>query len=214
MTASPAGRLHPHGQGLVIGLTGGIGSGKSTVGHMLVELGAHLVDTDAISRQLTAPRGLALPHIVQAFGPEALDASGAMDRQRMRALAFADPQTLERLEAILHPLIGQEADRQARAAAAGQHIVFDVPLLAEAGRRWRDRVDKVLVIDAEPATQIARVMQRSGWSREAVEAVLAKQASRTQRKALADHVLLNEGLSLPSLRAEVQKLWHVWNNAA
>lgn len=199
---------------LVIGLTGGIGSGKSTVGKMLTELGAHLVDTDAISRALTAPGGAAIPHIAQQFGADLIDAHGAMDRARMREIAFADPAARTRLEGILHPLIGQHADAHAALAAPGQHIVFDVPLLAEAGERWRKKVDRILVVDASPETQIARVMARSGWTRAAVEAVLAQQASREARRALADHTLLNEGLSLEELRSEVEKLWRLWNNAA
>ncbi|WP_286743338.1 dephospho-CoA kinase [Aquabacterium sp. UBA2148] len=210
----PAGSRHPHGQGLVIGLTGGIGSGKSTVSQMLTDLGAHLVDTDAISRSLTAPGGGAIPHIAEHFGEHLIDAQGAMDRARMRELAFADPAALARLEGILHPLIGQQADAHARIAAPGQHIVYDVPLMAESGRRWRDKVDHILVIDTEPETQIARVMVRSGWPREAVEAVLAKQATRETRRAIADHVILNEGLSLEELRDEVGKLWRLWNNGS
>lgn len=214
MGLSPAApRQRPPGHGLVVGLTGGIGSGKSTVSQMLVDLGAHLIDTDAISRSLTAPGGLAIPLIASHFGPQFIDPQGAMDRARMRELAFADPGALARLEGILHPLIGQQADAQAQRAAPTQHIVYDVPLLAESGRRWRDKVDRILVIDAEPQTQIARVMVRSGWSREAVEQVLAKQATREIRRALADHVILNEGKSLEELRAEVEKLWRLWNNA-
>jgi dephospho-CoA kinase len=206
------GARHPHGRGLVIGLTGGIGSGKSTVSRMLTDLGAHLVDTDAISRSLTSAGGAAIPHIAQHFGGHLIDPHGAMDRTRMRELAFADASVLARLEGILHPLIGQQADAHARVALPGQHIVYDVPLLAESGRRWRDKVDHILVIDTEPETQIARVMARSGWPREAVEAVLAKQATREMRQAIADHVILNEGLSLEELRDEVGKLWRLWNN--
>lgn len=208
------GSRHPHGKGLVIGLTGGIGSGKSTVSQMLTDLGAHLVDTDAISRSLTSAGGAAIPHIASHLGEQLIDPQGAMDRTRMRELAFADPTVLARLEGILHPLIGQHADAHARTAAPGQHIVYDVPLLAESGRRWRDKVDHILVIDAEPETQIARVMVRSGWPREAVEAVLAKQATRELRRAIADHVILNEGLSLEELRNEVGKLWRLWNNGS
>ena len=202
------------GLGLTVGLTGGIGSGKSTVSQMLAELGAHIVDTDAISRGLTAPGGAAIDAIAQHFGPDFIDASGAMDRTRMRELAFADPSAMARLEGILHPLIGQQADAQAQRAAPGQTIVYDVPLLAESGRSWKDKVDRVLVIDCEPETQIARVMARSGWPRDAVEKVLAKQARRETRLALADDVILNEGLSLQELRAEVEKLWRLWNNGA
>ncbi len=198
------------GLGLKIGLTGGIGSGKSTVSQMLVDLGAHLVDTDAISRSLTAPGGAAIPSIARHFGPEFIDEQGAMHRARMREHAFHNPTALHQLEGILHPLIGQHADAHAALAAPGQHVVYDVPLLAESGTRWKDKVDRILVIDAEPETQIARVMVRSGWPREAVEAVLAKQATRELRRALADHVILNEGLSLDELRAQVMGIWQDW----
>ena len=195
---------------LIIGLTGGIGSGKSTVSRMLVDLGAHLVDTDAISRALTASGGAAMPLIVREFGADMADAQGAMDRERMRTLAFADPGALARLEAILHPLIGLHAEMAAAQARPDQHIVFDVPLLAESGRRWKDIVDRVLVIDCLPETQITRVMARSGWPREAVERVLAKQADRGTRLAVADDVILNEGLSLEALRDEVARVWSTW----
>lgn len=198
---------------LTIGLTGGIGSGKSTVSQMLVDLGAHLVDTDAISRALTAPGGAAIPHISQQFGEDFIDPTGAMDRVRMRELAFTDPSAMARLEAILHPLIGLHADQHARLALPNQHIIYDVPLLTESGRKWKDKVDRILVVDCEPETQIARVMARSGWPREVVEAVLAKQAQRETRRALADHVILNEGLSLAELRQQVEQLWALWHQA-
>ncbi len=196
---------------LQIGLTGGIGSGKSTVSQMLVDLGAHLVDTDAISRSLTAPGGAAIGAIARHFGPDFIDEHGAMHRARMREHAFHNPDALHHLEAILHPLIGEQAATRAALARPDQHIVYDVPLLAESGSRWKDKVDRILVIDAEPDTQIARVMVRSGWPREAVEAVLAKQATREMRRALADHVILNEGLSLEQLRAEVERVWQGWS---
>lgn len=209
-------RVHPNAGSVMpiqtIGLTGGIGSGKSTVGQMLVDLGAHLVDTDAISRALTAPGGHAIDAIRQAFGPGMIDAQGAMDRARMRTLAFSDPTALARLETILHPLIGQQADAHAAAAAPGQVVVYDVPLMVESGRRWRDKVDRILVVDALPETQIQRVMARSGWQRPAVEAVLAKQASREQRRAAADHVILNDGITLQQLQQQVRELWDLWNN--
>ena len=202
----------PTPRGLVIGLTGGIGSGKSTVATMLTELGAHLVDTDAIARALTAPGGLAIPEIAAAFGDDFIDSDGAMNRDRMRELAFSDPGALMRLQAILHPLITQASEVQARQANPGQVVVFDVPLLAESGSRWKDRVDKVLVIDCPSETQIQRVMARSGWTREAVQAVLAKQATRESRCAVADHIILNDGLSLEELRQEVKNVWRLWNN--
>jgi len=196
-----------------IGLTGGIGSGKSTVGQMLVALGAHLVDTDAISRSLTAAGGLAMPAIEAAFGPDMLAADGALDRARMRTLAFANPEVLQGLEAILHPLIGQQTQVLAQQAQPDQRIVFDVPLLVEALPRWRPLMDRIVVVDCLPDTQIERVMARSGWSREAVEQVLMKQAQREHRLAVADHVLHNEGKTLEQLREQVAGLWHLWNNA-
>lgn len=195
-----------------IGLTGGIGSGKSTVAHMLVQLGAKLVDTDAISRQLTAPGGRAIPLVHMRFGPEAIDANGALDRAHMRELVFRDPEARLALESILHPLIHDETERQGHEAAAGQVVVFDVPLLVEAGQRWRDRVDRILVIDCRPETQVERVIRRSGWTRQTVERVIAQQAARAQRLAVADDVIVNDGLPLPDLEAAVHRLWRHWGN--
>ena len=189
-----------------IGLTGGIGSGKSTVAAALVELGgALLVDTDAISRSLTAPGGGAMPAIEAQFGARFVASNGALDRAAMRELAFHDPKAKQALEAILHPMIGAETARQAALAAPGQHVVFDVPLLVESGR-WRRLVDRVLVVDCDEATQIARVMARSGLSEAAVRAILAQQATRAQRRAAADAVIHNEGLTLSQLRDEVGRL--------
>ena len=193
---------------LRIGLTGGIGSGKSTVATALAALGASIVDTDAIARSLTQPGGAAIAAIAAQFGAEFVDASGALDRSRMRELAFADPAARQRLEAILHPLIRAETARQAE-AAQGTAIVFDVPLLIESGR-WREQVERVLVVDCREATQVERVMARSGWTREAVQAVLAQQASRRSRRAGADAVIYNDGLSHEELRAEVRALWEGW----
>ena len=192
-----------------MGLTGGIGSGKSAVAAMLADLGACLVDTDAIARQITAPGGAAIPALRAQFGAAIIDAQGGLDRERMRALAFAQHETRRLLEGLLHPLIGQEAERQAAAAAPGQPVVFDIPLLVESGR-WRARVDRVLVIDCETETQIARVMQRSGWERAAVERVIAQQATREQRRAAADAVIYNEGLDMQRLRQAVNELWRCW----
>ncbi len=193
---------------LRIGLTGGIGSGKSTVAAALAALGASVIDTDAIARSLTQPGGAAIAAITAQFGAAFVDASGALDRSRMRELAFADPAARQRLEAILHPLIRAETARQAD-AAQGTAIVFDVPLLIESGR-WREQVDRVLVVDCREATQVERVMARSGWTREAVQAVLAQQASRRSRRAGADAVIHNDGLSHEELRAEVRALWEGW----
>lgn len=193
---------------LRIGLTGGIGSGKSTVARLLVERGAALIDTDAIARSLALPGGAAIDAIRSQFGPSAVDSAGALDRAYMRDLVFADTSAKAQLEAILHPMIGTECNRQAL-AAAGRTLIFDVPLLAES-RHWRTRVDRILVVDCNQATQIERVMQRSGWSREAVEAVIAQQARRDVRRAIADAVIFNEGLSLAQLAHEVGILWDRW----
>ena len=160
---------------LLIGLTGGIGSGKSTVAGMLAERGAAVIDADAISRATTAPGGAALPAIAQSFGPALIGDDGALDRAAMRERVFRDASARQRLEAIIHPLVGQETDRQARQALAAGHpmLVFDVPLLVESGTRWRGRVDRVWVVDCDPATQIERVMARSALTRAEVEAIVA-----------------------------------------
>jgi dephospho-CoA kinase len=187
-----------------VGLTGGIGSGKSTVLGMLADLGAAAIDADAISRATTAAGGAAIAAIEQAFGPGFVTSAGALDRERMRAHAYADPGARKRLEAIIHPLVGAESARQVEAAlAAGARcIVFDIPLLVESGR-WRAQVDQVLVIDCAPETQVARVTARSGLKPQEVLAIIASQAPRALRLAAADAVICNEGLSLDELRDNV-----------
>ena len=193
--------------GLTIGLTGGIGSGKSTVARMLVNCGAVLVDTDAIARELTAQGGAALPALAAAFGAKVLNPAGALDRESMRAVVFADLAAKARLESILHPMIGAEAARQA-AAAGSKPVVFDVPLLAESSH-WRARIDRILVVDCPEQTQIERVMQRSGWQRDAVKRVIDQQATRQARRAVADAVIFNHGKDLATLQAEVKSLWQL-----
>jgi len=193
-----------------IGLTGGIGSGKSTVARLLVECGGWLVDTDAIAREVTLPGGAAIPALARQFGPSMIDANGALDRDRMRTLVFADPAAKARLESIVHPLIGLEAMRRA-GEADGRPVIFDVPLLAES-RHWRERVARVLVVDCGETTQVARVMQRSGWTEDAVRRVIAQQAPRALRRSIADAVIHNDGLSPEALREEVRRLWALWNN--
>lgn len=192
-----------------VGLTGGIGSGKSTVCRMLRDLGAWVVDTDAIAHRLTAPGGRALPAIAAQFGTEVIADNGAMDRTRMRERVFADPAQRRALEAILHPMIGEDTRAEAAAAPQGAIVVFDVPLLVESGR-WRDQVDRILVVDCPVETQIARVMQRNGWTADAVQRIIDQQASRAQRLAVADDVIVNDGLELEELAAEVRRIWSGW----
>ena len=194
---------------LRIGLTGGIGSGKSTVAALLQRHGAALVDTDAIARQLTLAGGAAIEPVRAAFGADFIDAQGALDRTAMRALAFSDPSAKRRLEAILHPLIGAETERQAKRSQAARAIVFDVPLLVESGR-WRARVDKVLVVDCRQETQARRVVLRSGWVDADVQAVIAQQASRAQRRACADAVIFNDTINEGQLADEVRAVWQRW----
>jgi dephospho-CoA kinase len=194
-----------------IGLTGGIGSGKSTVAAMLVRLGAGLIDTDAIARRLTAPRGGALSALQREFGDSILAADGSLDRPAMRARAFADPALRQRLEAVLHPMIGAETQHQADATGDAV-LVFDVPLLAESGH-WRARVGRVLVIDCSAQTQIARVAARPGWTHDSAAAVVASQAGRSARRAIADAVIFNDGITLAELQAHTETLWHLWNNS-
>jgi dephospho-CoA kinase len=193
-----------------IGLTGGIGSGKSTVGQLLATFGATLIDTDLIARQLTLPGGAAIDSIARTFGPQLIASDGALDRARMRDLVFGDADAKQRLEAILHPLIGLETERQAAAAQGAPALLFDVPLLVESGGRWRAKVDKVLVVDCSEATQVERVVRRSGWTPEAVQAVIASQASRSQRRACADAVIFNDGITPDQLAADVRALWQRW----
>ena len=204
-----SGLTHP---ALRIGLTGGIGSGKSTVAALLAACGAMIVDTDVIARQLSLPGGVAMDDIRQTFGAEFVNAAGGLDRERMRTLAFSDDTARRRLEAILHPLIGIETERQA-AASRAPVIVFDVPLLVESGR-WRARVHKVLVVDCLEATQVARVVARSGWAADAVQAVIDRQASRARRRACADAVIFNEAISPGQLSEELRSLWHAWTHPA
>ncbi len=190
---------------LRVGLTGGIGSGKTTVAGLLAGCGAAVVDADAISRELTAAGGAAMALIGDAFGARFVNAEGAMDRDRMRALVFADPAAKKKLEAIVHPLVAAETARQT-GRATSPCIVFDVPLLVESGR-WRQQLDQVLVVDCSEDTQISRVMARNDWTREAALQVLAAQASRRQRLAAADVCIYNDApLTLAALALMVRQL--------
>jgi len=191
-----------------IGLTGGIGSGKSTVAAIWVAQGAALVDTDEIARSLTAAGGAAMPAVRAEFGDQVVDVHGALDRQGMRTLAFSDPSAKRRLEAILHPLIGAEAmARGARAHARA--VVFDVPLMAESSQ-WRSRCDRIVVVDCSEQTQVERVTRRSDWREDQVRRVIAQQAPRPARRAIADAVVHNDAMSLDALRDAVQALWALW----
>ncbi len=188
-----------------VGLTGGIGSGKSAVADRFAALGAAIVDTDAIAHALTAAGGAAIEAIAREFGPDYIDAAGSLDRPRMRERVFNDPQAKARLEAILHPRIREAAlAAAARAAARAPYVVFVVPLLVESGT-WRSRVERLLVIDCSAATQEARVCARSGLDAALVRRIIAQQASRAERLAAADDVLVNEG-TLAQLAPRVQRL--------
>lgn len=192
-----------------IGLTGGIGSGKSTVAARWQSLGACIVDTDAIARTLTAPHGAAIDALRREFGAAAIGADGALDRERMRQLAFTDRSARRRLEAVLHPLIGIEAQAQARQAGPGQPVLFDVPLLVES-QHWRTRVQRVLLVDCPQALQVERVVRRSGWLPEAVQRVIEQQAPRERRRAAADAVIDNSHDDLARLHADIDRLWALW----
>jgi dephospho-CoA kinase len=185
-----------------VALTGGIASGKSTVADHFAALGVPVIDTDVIAREVVEPGQPALAAITAAFGPEVLDAEGRLDRRRMRAQIFADPDARRRLEAILHPAIRAEMERQSR-AAGGAYQVLVIPLLAEGGRR--DHVDRVLLVDVPEALQVERLMTRDGVSREQAQASLAAQASRAARLAMADDVVQNTA-RVDDLRAQVAAL--------
>lgn len=187
---------------LVLGLTGGIGSGKSAVAEEFAKLGAAIVDTDVIAHELTSPTGLAVPEIRRIFGDKAIGPDGAMDRQRMRERVFADPSAKRTLEGILHPMIRAESARRI-AAAEGAYVVHVVPLLVESGD-YRGRVERVLVVDCPEEVQLARVRAR-GLSEAEARAILAAQASRAERLAAADDVIDNGG-DRDALRKQVADL--------
>ena len=192
---------------LEIGLTGGIGSGKTRVADMFAARGAAIIDTDLLAHEITAPGGQAIPALVEAFGAQCLRPDGAMDRDAMRAVVFADPAAKARLEGITHPLIRELTAARARAIAeTGEHpyLIYVVPLLVESGA-WVERVGRVLVVDCTEDTQIARVMARNGFSRQQVLAIMAKQATRAQRLAVANDVVDNDG-PVDALTAQVDRL--------
>ncbi|RKP48524.1 dephospho-CoA kinase [Pararobbsia silviterrae] len=176
-----------------VGLTGGIGSGKTLVANRLAELGASVIDTDVLAHAITAPGGSAMPAIEATFGADFVTAEGALDRARMRALVFSDDSARRKLEAITHPLI-RTACESAAHAATGLYRVFVVPLLVESGS-WRSRVNRILVVDCDVETQIRRVMARNGFAREQVQSIIDRQATRAQRLAVADDVIENDHAS-------------------
>lgn len=196
--------MKQRGEKLAIGLTGGIGCGKSTVAALFAQCGAAVIDSDAISHQLTGPDGAAIAAIRAAFGDGYIDARGALERARMRQLAFSDAAARQLLEGILHPLIRTRMLAEAQAAATAPYLLLVVPLLFEA-TGYRALVQRTLVVDCAEDTQIARAMQRSGLSEEEVRAIMAQQIARTERLRLTDDIIENDA-GLDALRLQVQQL--------
>lgn len=188
-----------------VGLTGGIGSGKSTVADLFAACGASIIDTDVIAHQLTGPSGDAMPAIRSAFGSSMIRQDGSLDRAAMRARVFSESDARQELERILHPMIRAHCDRQIQ-DAAGAYPMVVVPLLVETGN-WRTRVARILVVDCEPDEQIRRVMQRNRLTREQVLSIIAAQASREERLAAADDTIFNgKGMDVATLSGEVNRL--------
>jgi dephospho-CoA kinase len=185
-----------------VALTGGIASGKTTVANLFADLGVPLIDTDVIARQVVEPGQPALAEVAATFGPDVLDADGRLDRRRMRERIFSDPTAKRRLEAILHPAIRAEMERQSR-EAAGPYQILVIPLLTEGKRR--DHVDRVLLVDVPEELQIQRLIMRDGVTHELARASLNAQATRAERLAIADDVVRNTGC-VDDLRDEVAKL--------
>jgi dephospho-CoA kinase len=184
-----------------VGLTGGIGSGKSTVADLFAAHGVPLVDADLIAHRVTAPHGIAMPQIAAEFGDAFIAADGSLDRARMRTLVFSDDGARKRLESITHPLIRAETERE-WSEAQGPYVIVVIPLLVESGI-WKSRVNRVLTVDCSVETQISRVMNRNGFSREQVLAIIARQATREARLAAADDVIDNDDTPLDALTAQV-----------
>jgi dephospho-CoA kinase len=189
---------------LRVGLTGGIGSGKSTVGRMLEGLGALLLDADQIARRCTEANGGAMPAITERFGSEFVTPEGAMDRDRMREWVFAHPEARLVLESIVHPLV-QEEMRRLSQASRSRCQVFDIPLLVESSH-WRKSLDRIVVVDCAVETQIRRVKARNGWSEDVIEAIIRQQSSRARRLEAADDVIWNDGVDIPTLSSTVGQL--------
>ena len=205
-----------------LGVTGGIGSGKSTVCGLLAKQGIPLIDADAISRACTAPGGAALPAIAQLFGEAVFEAPGLLNRDAMRTLVFDDAQARAQLQALLHPLIAAEIERQAVQAQtlSPPCIAFDIPLLVES-KRWRPVLDRVLVIDCQAQTQIDRVLQRSGLTPDSAQKIMAAQSSRAARLQCADFVLFNESVTIDEIDHRLRAIFPFlelssrhWKNSA
>ncbi|MFM0177930.1 dephospho-CoA kinase [Paraburkholderia aspalathi] len=195
-----------------VGLTGGIGSGKSTVADLFAAHGVPLVDTDLIAHRITAPHGIAMPQIAAEFGASFVAADGSLDRARMRTLVFSDDGARKHLEGITHPLIRAETEREQR-EAQGPYVIVVVPLLVESGS-WKTRVNRVLTVDCSVETQISRVMSRNGFSREQVLAIIARQATREARLVAADDIIDNDNAPLKSLKAQVDAQHRVYLSLA
>jgi dephospho-CoA kinase len=189
---------------LLIGLTGGIGSGKSTVASLFVQHGARLIDTDEISHELTRPGGAAISEIRTSFGTSFVDAQGALDRHKMRELIFAKPDAKIQLESILHPLILNQAQHVAYSVTTAPYTLIAVPLLFESPR-YKSWLHRTLVVDCTEELQIARTMQRSGLDKNLIQSIISQQIARSQRTALADHIILNDS-DLASLSVQVDSL--------
>lgn len=190
-----------------LGLTGGIGSGKSTVASMLAAYGAVVIDADAISRNLTTPQGAAIEAIRQQFGELMISADGSLNRNRMRDMVFTDVSAKSHLENIIHPLIKQEMGKQEQSAlvSGSKLLIYDIPLLAES-QNWRCQLDQVLVVDCREQAQIQRVMSRSALSQADVEKIIASQASRKMRNSTADIVIFNDSITIQQLREQVMQV--------
>lgn len=200
---------------LFIGLTGGIGSGKSTVSTYLEQQGVTVVDADQISRSLTQANGLAIPAIREVFGDQVIDHQNALDRAAMRQIVFSDPTRKKQLEKIIHPLVKEQMIQRAFAAESSPYIVFDIPLLIESIQHYRLWLSRICVVDCEVETQIVRVMQRSGLSEEMVRQIISQQASRQDRLANADDIINNgKDVNLESLYRQIHQLHQQWLESA
>ena len=186
-----------------IGLTGGIGSGKSTFGAMLAARGFSLIDADAVSRELTGVGGLAISKVREAFGDSSIALDGSMDRGRMRTLVFSQPEAKARLETILHPLIRTSiAEKLTAIQDKGEPLaILDIPLLVESSQ-WQGQLDGIIVVDCSEARQLSRVMDRNGWTQAQTQAVMATQASRQERLAVANWVIDNDSDDLSALQKQ------------